>query len=71
MEPEDADEVRWRLTGQAGNKLKNTSGWDFNGNGNNNSGFSALPGGSRGDDFFGIFAGRSSLTILGIFSDHS
>ncbi len=31
----------------AGNKLKSTSGWKKNGNGNNESGFSSLPGGYR------------------------
>ena len=31
----------------AGTKMKNTSGWNDNGNGNNASGFSALPGGDR------------------------
>ena len=50
MEPEDADQVRWRLTGAVGLKLKSGSGWESNGNGNNESGFSALPGGSRGND---------------------
>ncbi len=32
--------------GVAGKKLKSTSGWNNNGNGNNNSGFNGLPGGS-------------------------
>jgi uncharacterized protein (TIGR02145 family) len=56
MEPENADQVKWRLTGAVGNKLKNLSGWDSNGNGDNSSGFSALPGGSRGNNeqFSGI-----------------
>ena len=31
----------------AGNSLKNTSGWKNNGNGTNDSGFSALPAGKR------------------------
>jgi len=31
----------------AGNKMKSTSGWNDNGNGNNSNGFSALPGGFR------------------------
>jgi len=39
----------------AGKKLKNTSGWDNNGNGNNQSGFSALPG--AGADFTGYCSG--------------
>jgi uncharacterized protein (TIGR02145 family) len=37
----------------AGNKLKTTFGWKNNGNGSNESGFSALPGGIRDSD--GIF----------------
>lgn len=32
--------------GVAGKKLKSTTGWDNNGNGDNNSGFNGLPGGS-------------------------
>jgi len=32
---------------KAGKKLKATSGWDLDGNGTNDYGFSALPGGSR------------------------
>jgi uncharacterized protein (TIGR02145 family) len=40
----------------AGSKMKSTSGWSYNGNGNNSSGFTALPGGSRYayGSFFGI-----------------
>jgi uncharacterized protein (TIGR02145 family) len=34
----------------AGKKLKSTSGWNSNGNGIDDYGFSALPGGSRGSD---------------------
>ena len=58
MEPEDADQVKWRLTGAVGVKLKLNTGWDSEGNGNNESGFGAVPGGSRGtnDEFAG--AGR-------------
>jgi uncharacterized protein (TIGR02145 family) len=33
--------------GAAGQKMKSTAGWDEKGNGNNASGFSGLPGGSR------------------------
>ncbi|MFA6125796.1 MAG: FISUMP domain-containing protein [Bacteroidales bacterium] len=33
-------------SGNAGNKMKSTSGWFNNGNGNNSSGFNGLPGGS-------------------------
>jgi uncharacterized protein (TIGR02145 family) len=38
----------------AGNKLKSTSGWEPNENGNDESGFSALPGGMR----YGLKAGE-------------
>jgi uncharacterized protein (TIGR02145 family) len=41
-----ADSWGWRGTDQ-GKKLKNTTGWDDNGNGTNSSGFSALAGGYR------------------------
>jgi len=56
METEDADQVRWRLTGSVGTKLKSDSGWESGGNGSNESGFGALPGGSRGtnDNYGGI-----------------
>ena len=36
----------WRGTNQ-GDQLKAKTGWDSNGNGTNESGFSALPGGYR------------------------
>ena len=36
-----------------GKKLKSTEGWKENGNGNNKSGFTGLPGGIRGN--YGIF----------------
>ena len=39
----------WRGIDQ-GTQLKNTSGWNNDGNGINSSGFCALPGGSRGLD---------------------
>ena len=35
--------------GKAGDQLKDVSGWKDKGNGNNKSGFKALPGGSRSD----------------------
>jgi len=40
----------------AGTKLKSTAGWNKNGNGTNDFGFSALPGGygSSGGSFFGV-----------------
>ena len=46
----------------AGDKMKSTSGWKNNGNGTNTSGFTALPGGYRGND--GYF---SSLTYDALF----
>jgi uncharacterized protein (TIGR02145 family) len=42
----EADTTGWRGTEQ-GTQLKNTSGWNSGGNGTNNIGFSALPGGLR------------------------
>ncbi|MDR2591469.1 MAG: hypothetical protein LBC59_01510 [Chitinispirillales bacterium] len=43
-------------TSTAGKKLKSTSGWNNNGNGTNDYGFSALPGGYRysSGDFYGV-----------------
>ena len=51
---------------QAGTKLKNNGGWADDGNGNNESGFSALPGGSRGfmDDFQDGFVNIGYTTIF-------
>ena len=46
MSQSEADDTGWRGTDEA-NKLKSTSGWYNNGNGTNESGFSALPGGYR------------------------
>jgi len=40
----------------AGGKMKSTSGWENNGNGNNSSGFTALPGGNEYRN--GFFNGR-------------
>jgi uncharacterized protein (TIGR02145 family) len=47
--PSDEDWSRLTdfLGGDAGTKMKSTSGWEDAGNGNNESGFSGLPGGSR------------------------
>jgi uncharacterized protein (TIGR02145 family) len=54
----------------AGKKMKNTSGWSNNGNGTNESGFSALPGGYRQAQngfFFNLYesGGWWSITDLG------
>lgn len=38
------------LLNEAGGKMKSTSGWAYNGNGSNESGFTGLPGGFRFDD---------------------
>jgi len=43
--------------GLAGKKLKASSGWNNNGNGTNDYGFSALPGGGRGSDVGFVDAG--------------
>ena len=57
MSQGDADNTNWRGTDE-GSKLKNTSGWahseDSNGNGSNESGFVALPGGYR-DNGNGVY----------------
>ena len=49
MRQSEADDSGWRGTDE-GSKLKSISGWNNNGNGTNESGFSALPGGFRYDD---------------------
>jgi len=61
-----ADATDWRGTDQ-GTRIKSTSGWEDDGNGNNNSGFNALPAGSRtqsslGFANFGNYAGFWSST---------
>lgn len=43
----DAGVTGYRGTDE-GVKMKSTSGWDYNGNGTNSSGFNALPGGNHG-----------------------
>ncbi|MFC2121305.1 FISUMP domain-containing protein [Bacteroidota bacterium] len=47
MSSSDADDIQDRYSGNVGRKLKSTSGWYNDGNGNNSSGFNALPGGNR------------------------
>lgn len=49
MSHSDADDIGARYSGDVGKKLKSTSGWIHNGNGNNSSGFNVLPGGYRTD----------------------
>jgi len=52
-----------------GTQLKSTTGWDFQGNGNNTSGFAGLPSGARWSDTgnfhsIGIFSGWWSSTEI-------
>ena len=48
------------FSGTEGAALKSTSGWATNGNGTDNFGFSALPGGYRDPDVFGSFSDAGS-----------
>jgi len=57
MSQNEADAIGFRGTDE-GNKLKSTSGWDGNGNGTDEVGFSAIPGGYRNVN--GIFFGLRS-----------
>ncbi len=43
----EPDKDGWRSSGSVGKALKFNSGWEDNGNGDNSSGFAALPGGYR------------------------
>lgn len=54
MSENDADGTRWRGTNE-GNKLKATSDWKSNGNGIDDYGFSAIPGGYRYGHLVGNF----------------
>jgi len=60
MDKAELDSVAWRYTGEVGKKLKFESGWDNDGNGNNATGFSALPAGYRTSN--GAFIGLYSHT---------
>ena len=60
--PSDAEwkELKNYLGGKvAGKKMKNTFGWGINGNGDNSSGFSGLPGGERSYEGAFLFLGSS------------
>jgi uncharacterized protein (TIGR02145 family) len=46
MSASDASSSGWRGTDE-GYQMKSTSGWNYNGNGSNSSGFTGLPGGYR------------------------
>ena len=50
MSSSDADYDGYRNSGLIGKKLKSTTGWSVDGNGDNSSGFNALPGGYRYED---------------------
>ena len=47
MSQSDADTLYWRISGEAGKKLKSSVDWADGGTGINASGFTALPGGYR------------------------
>lgn len=60
------------LGNKAGTKMKSTAGWNSNGNGDNSSGFSGLPGGTRNDggtfgDFgkYGLFWSSTENNAVG------
>jgi uncharacterized protein (TIGR02145 family) len=54
---------------QVGKKIKSTEGWTINGNGTNESGFSAFPGGSR--EYNGSFEGYSKYGLWWSSTEHS
>jgi len=60
MSQNEADDTRSRGTDQGG-QMKSTTGWYNNGNGTNNSGFNALPGGTHYYDGSSDFLGRYGL----------
>lgn len=62
MSKSDAENTDYYRSGNVGEKLKSTSGWKDSGNGNNSSGFSALPGGVRDDD--GDFYSKGGYAVL-------
>ena len=55
----DCDEAGLSGT-DAGYKMKSTNGWDSNGNGSDQYGFAALPGGSRSFDGYFNYIGKSA-----------
>ena len=48
----DSNFYGWRTSGEVGRKLKSTSGWDNDGNGDNTSRFNAVPGGYMYENYF-------------------
>ena len=63
MSQSEVNNMCYRGTDE-GNKLKSISGWDNNGNGTDDFGFSALPVGFRGDDYspLGVYTFLWSIT---------
>ena len=73
MSQNKADDTDWRGTNE-GTKLKATSGWYNNGNGTDDYGFSALPGGYRaGSGEFGniIFGDISTFGAWWSYTEYS
>ena len=60
MSQADADSIGFSLSPVAGAALKSKTGWLFDGNGTNTSGFSALPGGCRSQFTGCYFSGNES-----------
>ena len=74
MSESEANSTGWRGTDE-GTELKSTSGWDNDGNGTDDFGFSALPGGGRfssGGGFYsaGDFGNWWSSSSIGIDAWH-
>jgi uncharacterized protein (TIGR02145 family) len=60
MTKAEADTTATRNSGNAGKKLKASEGWDDNGNGDNRSGFTALPGGCRNPAGYFLYKGKAT-----------
>ncbi len=65
----EADSVYLRNSGGIGKLLKSSTGWNYEGNGSNASGFTALPGGYRNTHGGFIRAGNYGLFWTGTQSD--
>lgn len=61
MSGEDIERTNWRSSGEVGSRLKSTEGWGT-GNGDNSSGFNAIPGGYMD---IGGFSGHEIATFWG------
>jgi uncharacterized protein (TIGR02145 family) len=60
MSEEDANAMDPRNSGDVGRKLKSSKGWESNGNGDNSSGFTGVPGGIRNEDGAFYYLGSSA-----------